>query len=376
MKTVTILVCSLIIGCQAERAPAPGARKGTPPPSPTRDATLARPTPPRPAAEPASPCRDPELERAFEALTSCDYKAGILDYQCPAFKTLNQVIGARELESQALVQLTLLGLLDHAEERVRLVAAKSLSSYARQKSVIRRLEQAFGKEKSPEVRSWIIYNLHSASPEARALVLRALTKDPSPEVRSKAAQRLNLAHFVKEPEVREALFKALKDETAPEVRKRAAESLGHAAGDPAAEKALLGCLADPGIGPHCGIGLGRLGTQAGYAAVLALVSDGAKKHAVHPLYLWSLVDFAARPFFAVATVRTLLMTVAKDERMGTGSRHYAVKALGRLGRDLPAERQAVLGQLRALAADKILGVSARPEVEQLLRSGARPGARP
>lgn len=383
---IPLVVCWLLLGCQCD-APTSGSGPGTgsgpgagdpgsPSPSAAREISFARDVSPRP--EPIGgpgACHDPELARAFEALASCDYRAGVIDLQCPAWKNLHTVVADREMESQALVQLTLMRLLDHSEERVRLAATRSLSTYARQRSVILRLGEAFDREESPEVRAWITFNFHGAAPEARNLVLRALSSDASPAVRAKAAQRLNLAHFVREPQVRRALLEALQKDTSDEVRKRAAESLGHAAGDEEVEKALLGCLPDPGLGPHCGIGLGRLGTEAGYQALLAMVRQGAANHAVHPLSFFSLVDFAQRPFFSAAAVRPLLFAAARNEKMPTGARHYAVKALGRLGREVPGEKARVLGFLRPLAADPQLGVSVRAEIEQLQKADAQPRVR-
>ncbi|MDY0000086.1 MAG: HEAT repeat domain-containing protein [Polyangia bacterium] len=317
----------------------------------------------------APACIDPQLERAFEALAACDYKAGVIDFQCPAWKGLHEVLTDRELENQALVQLTLLKLLGHKEERVRLAVAKSLSSYARQRSVVRGLGEALGKEKSPEVRAWIVFSMHSSSPEAKTFVLGALKEDGSSLVRAKAAQRLNLAHFGKDKDVRAALLHALRNDSAEEVRKRAAESLGHAHGDVETEKVLLDCLADPALGPHCGIGLARLGTQAGYQAILGLVKKGAEQRTLHPLQLLNLADYTRSPFFSAAAVRPVIVSVARDERIGLGARHYAVRALGRLGRDLQGERAASLAVLRALARDKILGSYARGELEQLEQAG-------
>ena len=376
MKTnVLFLVVFLSCGCR-EDAPGP-ARGSTAEPSALppkgEGKTAARPAPPAPQGprgDLGDGCSDLEVVRAFEALVSCDYKAGIIDFQCPALKGLHTALGERELESQALVQLTLLRLLGHSDERVRLTVAKSLASYSRQRSVVRSLGQVFRREPSPEVRAWIVYSLHSASLEAKGIVLDALSKDPSESVRAKAAQRLNLAQFGREKDVREALLRALREDRSEEVRKRAAESLGQATGDVEAEKVLLGCLGDPALGPHCGMGLARLGAQAGYAAILDLVAKGTAKRVVHPLHLLSLADFAGRPFFSATTVRPLLITVAKDERMALGARHYATRALGRLGLEGGGERAAVLAVLRALALDKLLGSYARSELEQLEK--ARP----
>lgn len=376
MKTNKLfLMVFLLVGCQAE-APESGRGSAGKPgaassgsPGPGNVAPRAQPPSPPLARPEVASCHDPVLERAFEALSSCDYKAGVIDFQCPAWKALQTVLAERELENQALVQLTLLRLLDHAEERVRLAVAKSLSAYSRQRSVVRRLGEVFRKEQSPEVRAWIVFSLHSSSPEAKALVLGALKGDASALVRAKAAQRLNLAHFGRDKDVREALLEALRQDRAEEVRKRSAESLGQASGDVEAEKVLLGCLSDPALGPHCGMGLARLGTPGGYGAILDLVKKGTADRTVHPLHLLNLADFVRRPFFSAAVVRPLFLAVARDQRMALGARHYATRALGRLGRDLMSERAAVLGALRALAQDKILGSYARSELEQLEQPG-------
>ncbi len=254
--------------------------------------------------------------------------------------------------------------------------AKSLSSYARQHSVVRRLGEVLNKEQSPEVRAWIVFSLHGGSPEAKVLVLGALKGDASDLVRAKAAQRLNLAHFGRDKDVREALLHALRKDPSEEVRKRSAESLGQTVGDAETEKELLACLGNPSLGPHCGMGLARLGAAGGYAAILDLVRKGAADRSVHPLHLLNLSDFAHRPFFSAAAVRPLFTAVARNERMALGARHYATRALGRLARDVPGERAAVQAALRALAQDKILGSYARSELEQLGQGGqAAPGGR-
>lgn len=369
----------LWLGCQggaqeAPRGSSPGP-SATPPPRPSRPAQEPAARAPSEAV-PSQACRDPQVEKAFEALASCDYKDGVIDFQCPAWKQLTQVLGERELESQALVQLTLLSLLDHGEERVRLAVAKSLASYSRQKSVIRRLGEVFGREPSAEVRAWIIFSLHGSSSEAKTLVLGALVKDPSPLVRAKAAQRLNLAHFGADKEVREALLGALRKDRSEEVRKRAAESLGQATGDAETEKVLMGCLTDPVLGPHCGIGLARLGTASGYAAILEQVKKGLADRSVHPLHLLSLADMAGKPFFSAAVVRPLFGSVARDPRMALGLRHYATRALSRLAREGAAERAAVLVILQGLAKDPTLGPYVRSEIEQLGAAGQGPGRGP
>lgn len=318
-------------------------------------------------------CVDTVLIRAFAELTSCNFKGGVIDYQCAAWKRVHKLIGERELENKALVQLSLVQLLDDSDERVRLVAAKSLSGYALQRSVSQRLITAYGREKRAVVRVWIVHSLHSPRPAATKLVLKALAADTDPMVRARAAQRLNIAHFARNPAVAKGLVKAIKTDKSVDVRKRAAESLGTLRQDKATEKLLIDCLKDPQIGPHCAIGLGRMRSARGYDAVLGILTDGLKKRVVHPLYVWTIMDFMGRPFFRATTVRILLQRIAQSLKMPSGARHYAVKSLGRLGRTVANQKVAVLRFLKGLAGDKKLGISVRPTLKQLQRPAAGPG---
>jgi hypothetical protein len=321
-------------------------------------------------------CVDAVLIRAFAELTSCNFKGGVIDYQCAAWKRVHKLIGERERESKALVQLSLVQLLNDSDERVRLVAAKSLSSYALQRSVSRHLITAYGREKNGFVRAWIVHSLHSPSPGATKLVLKALAEDADPVVRARAAQRLNIAHYASNPAISEALIKAMRADKSVDVRKRAAESLGTLRRDKATEKLLIECLKDPKIGPHCAIGLGRMRSRAGYDAVLGILTDGLKKRVVHPLYVWTIMDFMGRPFFRATAVRILLQRIAKNPKMPSGARHYAIKSLGRLGRTVANQKAVVLQFLRGLAGDKVLGISVKPTMEQLQRPAARRAGRP
>ncbi|MFH2006681.1 MAG: HEAT repeat domain-containing protein [bacterium] len=323
-------------------------------------------TPPRPATPSArAGCRDPVLIETFGKLTSCNFKGGVIDYQCAAWMSVHKQIGERERDDKALVQLTLLELLGHADERVRLVAAKSLSNYALQRSVLRRLTQAYSQEQSAYVRAWIVHSLHSPLPEATKAVLLALTQDPSATVRARAAQRLNIKHYSKNADVAKALMEALKSDKNVDVRKRAAESIGTLRQDKETEAVLIGCLTDSKIGPHCGIGLGRMRSQKGYDAVMKILKAGQQKNAVHPLYVWTIMDFIGQPFFRATEVRLLLQAVASNKKMPSGARHYAIKSLGRLGRSIPGLKNAVVTYLQGVAADKVLGVSAKPSLAQL-----------
>lgn len=340
--------------------------KAVPGPVGMRVAPPAAPTPSRPAGS----CQDPVLIRAFADLTSCNFRDGVIDYQCAAWKQVHKLVRQRELDNRALVQLSLVRLLDDSDERVRLVAAKSLATYSLQTSISRRLITSYGREKSAFVRGWIIHSLHSPRPEVTRVVLRALTADPAPVVRARAAQRLNIAHFAKDPQVALALVKAIKTDKSVEVRKRAAESLGTIRRDKATEKLLVDCLSDPKIGPHCAIGLGRMRSQAGYDAVLTILRNGLKNKVVHPLYVWTVMDFVGRPFFRPTAVRQLLQSIVKSPKMPTGARHYAVKSLGRLGLAVASQKAAVVQFLGGLAGDKILGISVKPTLDQLRRAAA------
>jgi len=320
---------------------------------------------PGPAALPRAECRDPVLIRTFGELTSCNFKGGVIDYQCVAWKHVHKQIGEREQDDKALVQLTLLELLGHADERVRLVAAKSLSNYALQRSVVRRLVKAFGQEKSAFVRAWIVHSLHSPLPEATRAVLLALSKDPEAVVRARAAQRLNITHYSKNAAVQKALEVALKSDKAVDVRKRAAESIGTLRRDKGTEALLIGCLNDAKIGPHCAIGLGRMRSRKGYDAVLKILRTGQKKSTVHPLYVWTIMDFIGQKFFRATEVRLLLQALASNKKMPSGARHYAIKSLGRMGRAIAGQKAAVIRYLQAVVADKVLGVSAKPSLAQL-----------
>lgn len=365
----------LVISCGRESSRGPET-SGAEAPSGMRVASSKGQTPatarPSPAAR--SGCVDAVLTRAFAELTSCNFKGGVIDYQCAAWKRVHKIIGERERVNKALVQLSLVLLLDDSDERVRLVAAKSLSSYALQSSVSQRLVTAYGREKIAFVRAWIVHSLHSPRPEATQLVLKALATDRDPIVRARAAQRLNVAHYASNPAVAKALIKALRTDKSTDVRKRAAESLGTLHRDQATEKLLIECLKDPKIGPHCAIGLGRMRSERGYTAVWTILTDGLKKRVVHPLYVWTIMDFMGRPFFRATAVRILLQRIASNSKMPSGARHYAVKSLGRLGRTLAKQKAAVLKFLKGLAGDKVVRISVNPTLKQLQRPTAGRGS--
>ena len=336
-------------------------------------------TPTQPVSvETPSGCMDPVLLKLFGELTSCNFKNGVIDYQCSAWKEVHKKIRARERQNQALVQLSLMKLLSNQDDRVRLVAAKSLASYAQQLSVVKHLVDRFKIEKSAFVRLWIIHSLHNPSPKVVQTVLAALQSDPSPKVRARAAQRLSGARYGKNPQVAGALTKALKSDKDPEVRKRAVESLGNLSRDPKTEQLLVSLLSDPKIGPHSAIGLGRMGSKAGYEALLKILTVGRAQHRVHPLFVWSLMDFVGRPFFRAAAARSLLVAIAKDEKMPAGARHYAVKSLGRLARRMAGVRKTVMADLKALSVDKKLTISVEPtlkQVQQMLIKATAPRPR-
>ena len=327
--------------------------------------------PARPASAARGGCVDAVLIRAFGDLTSCNFKDGVIDYQCVAWKRLEKLTVKRERENKALVQLSLVQLLDHSDERVRLVAAKSLSGYALQHSVSQRLIAAYASEKRAVVRAWIVHSLHSPRPEATKVVVRALVADADAIVRARAAQRLNITHYARNPAVAKALINAIQTDKSKTVRKRAAESLGALRRDKTAEKLLIDCLKDADIGPHCAIGLGRMRSEKGYAAVWAILNEGLKKRVIHPLYVWTIMDFMARPFFKATAVRILLQRIVRNPKMPSGARHYAVKSLGRLGKTMAKQKAAVVQFLRGLTGDKKLmkqlRVSVNPTLKQLQR---------
>ncbi len=373
---LVLLSAWLVFGCGRESSPGsdnpptqtPSAMKVAP--SGTQAPAAARPTP-----APQGGCVDTVLIRAFAQLTSCNFKGGVIDYQCAAWKRVHKLIGERERVNKALVQLSLVKLLGNSDERVRLVAAKSLSGYALQQSVSQQLISAYGREKTGFVRAWIVHSLHSPRPEAIGLVVKALTSDSDAIVRARAAQRLNIAHYARIPTVTKALIKAIRTDKSVDVRKRAAESLGSLRNDKATEKLLIECLKDPKIGPHCAIGLGRMRSKRGYEAIWAILTDGLKKRVVHPLYVWTIMDFMARPFFRATAVRTLLQRIAKNVKMPSGARHYAIKSLGRLGRTVANQRGAVVQFLKGLTGDKVLKISVNPTLKQLQRPATGTGGR-
>jgi len=369
-----VLSVWLVVGCGREPSRGPDTSPATAP-SGMRVASPMATSPARPAHKARGGCVDTVLIRAFADLTSCNFKGGVIDYQCAAWKRVHRLIGEREAENKALVQLSLVQLLDDSDERVRLVAAKSLSGYALQRSVSQRLIAAYGREKRAVVRAWIVHSLHSPRPEATKLVLKALATDVDPVVRARAAQRLNVAHYSRNPAVTKALVKAIKTDKSVDVRKRAAESLGTIRHDKATENLLIDCLKDPKIGPHCAIGLGRMRSQRGYDAVLGILTEGLSKRVVHPLYVWTIMDFIGRPFFRAVAVRILLQRIARSPKMPSGARHYAVKSLGRLGRTAANQKAAVVQFLKGLTGDKKLGISVVPTLKQLQRPAAGPGRR-
>jgi hypothetical protein len=341
-------------------APARAApRAGAPEPTPraARPGVSAR----RPAG---CVCRSERLVKAFEALSACNFRRGLLDYQCAAWKALGQELSRQEQENRARVQVTLLELMDHADDRVRLAVARSLASYARQRAVERRLALRFRKEPSGPVRAWILFALQGQLPTARALLAQALRGDPVERVRARAAQRAGTATFIADPGVRTALLDALVKDKAAVVRRRAAESLGHARGAPEVEKALLACLPDEVVGPHCALGLARLGSAKGLAAVLRLLRAGLSRHAVAPLYLLAVGQFPVDGARAARLVG-LLQQVARDPRMRRAARQYALGALGHLGARVRAVQPQVVQILSAASRDGVLGRSARIALESL-----------
>jgi HEAT repeats len=370
------LVVWLVIGCgressgRPENTPTPSGMKTAPPETPAQAPTSAHPAPASPGG---GGCVDTVLIRAFAQLTSCNFKGGVIDFQCAAWKRVHKLIGERERLNKALVQLSLMRLLGDSDERVRLVAAKSLSSYAAQQSVSQRLINAYGREKNGFVRAWIVHSLHSPRPEAMGLVLKALATDTDAIVRARAAQRLNIAHPARNPAVARGLVKAIRTDKSVDVRKRAAESLGSLRPDQATENLLIECLKDPKIGPHCAIGLGRMRSQKGYESILTILRDSLKKEAVHPLYVWTIIDFVDRPYFRATVVRILLQRIVKSIKMPKGARHYAVKSLGRLGRAVANQKAAVLQFLKGLAGDKTLRLSVNLTLKRLGRSAAGSG---
>jgi len=300
----------------------------------------------------------------------------VLDFQCSAYQALRRTRQRRERHDRARVQLTLVRLLGHPAARIRLVAAKSLAPYARQSSVEQRLMAAFGAEQKASVRAWIVHALRGGSAAARALVLRALRRDPAQKVRLKAAERLEASPFSKDPATAHALLRVLQKDDALAVRQRAAQALGSVRGDPAVDAALLRCLRDARLGPHCALGLGRRGAQAGYQAVTRRVRAALTGRPLHPLYVWSLVEFADAPFFDAAAQRGLLQQLARSRRQPGPVRQYAVKALGRLGARIPAQRPAVRRALQRLGTDPALAVSAKLALAALAtRSPDRPRPR-
>ncbi len=366
----------LLVGCGRESTPeADNSATKTPLAMKVVPSVAQAPAVARRPPGPQKTCVDTVLIRAFSELTSCNFKGGIIDYQCAAWKQVHKLVGERERVNKALVQLSLVELLGDSDERVRLVAAKSLSSYALQQSVTQRLVNAYGVEKTAFVRAWIVHSLHSPRPEAVRLVLKALATDSDAIVRARAAQRLNIAHYARNPTVAKALVKAIRTDKSVDVRKRAAESLGSLRNDPATEKLLIECLKDPKIGPHCAIGLGRMRSKRGYDAIWGILNEGLKKRVVHPLYVWTIMDFMARPFFRATAVRILLQRIAKNAKMPSGARHYAIKSLGRLARTVANQKGAVLQFLKGLTGDKVLKISVSPTVKQLQRPAAGSGAR-
>lgn len=382
-----VIACALLLlpACRSEPAQPPSSsprtraeRRSAPrAPSLVRRATSApsvrRPTP-DPGARGVSrdcSCRDPRLEKAFEALSACNFRRGILDYQCPEWKALHQILSEQEQENRARVQLTLLALLRHKDERVRLSAARSLSGYARQRSVERSLVARFSIEHSAPVRAWILFALQGHTPASRRLLERALRKDHDAMVRSRAAQRAGGALFAADRAVRASLLAALAKDPSIEVRRRAAESLGQARGAPEVEKALLACLPDKQLGPHCALGLSRLGSVAGYRAVLARLRAGLSQHALPPLFLLSLGKFALLPAFEGPAVLTLLQRFARDPRMMTAVRQYAVKAVGQIASSRRSVRARAVQLLTTLSRDKVLGAWARMSLELLRKSERR-----
>ncbi len=366
---ILLSVCSLV-ACGRSPAPAPETKSAMAP-SAMRVAPPLGPAPLRPASSSGGTCVDPVLIQAFAELTSCNFKAGVIDYQCAAWKKVHQLISLRERENKALVQLSLVGLLGDSDERVRLTAAKCLSSYALQRSVSQRLIAAYKREKNAYVRSWIIHSLHSPRPEAIGLVLSALNTDTDAVVRARAAHRLSIGQFARNPAVAKALLKALRSDKSVEVRKRAAESLGSIRKDKATEKQLIQCLRDPQIGPHCAIGLSRMRSAAGYDAVLVILREGLKKRAVRPLYVWTIMNFVRLPFFRATPVRVLLQRIAGSVKMTPGARHYAVKSLSQLGASVANQKAAVVQFLKGLSGDKVLRVSVNPALSKLQRPAPR-----
>ncbi len=375
---VVLLAVWLVVGCGRESSGGAGNSLTETPPA-TKMASPGTQAPnldhPSPATSGSRGCVDAVLMRAFAELTSCNFKGGVIDYQCDAWKRVHKLIGERVRVNKALVQLSLVQLLSDSDERVRLVAAKSLSGYALQQSVSQRLINAYRREKTAFVRAWIVHSLHSSRPEAMKLVLKALASDGNSIVRARAAQRLNIAHHARSRAVAKGLVKALRTDKSVDVRKRAAESLGSLRPNQDTENLLIDCLRDPKIGPHCAIGLGRMRSKRGYDAIWGILNESLKKWVVHPLYVWTIMDFMGRPFFRAPAVRRLLQRIAKSVKMPSGARHYAVKSLGRLGRTMANQRAAVLQFLKGLVGDKVLRISVKPTLKQLGRTAAGSGGR-
>jgi HEAT repeat protein len=253
------------------------------------------------------------------------------------------------------------------------MAARSLFSYAPQGAVLRLLIKAYGTEQSADVRSWIVYSLFSARDEAVDTVLKALATDPSDVVRSRAAQRLSSPHYAKHPKVADTLLKALKEDKSVEVRRRAAEAIGAMPLLASTEEVLLGCLGDKDIGPHCALGLGRLGSQKGYTAVRDLLQKGETSTTLSPLFVWAITDFQSRPFFELEVISGILRRIVKAEKAQAGTRHYAVKSLVKLAQAVPDRKAATAAFLKPLENDALLTHSVKPALEQLT---AKPAAAP
>ncbi len=325
---------------------------------------LSRPGPQAPVA---AGCQDPALMRAFEQLRSCNYRQGVLDYQCPARKALERTLRERERENRARVQLTLEGLLDQAEERVRLAAVKRLAPYAVQRGVLRLFVQAYRKERSPYVRAWLVQGLRPDLPEARRLVLEALQKDPAPAVRTRAALRLGSGAFPRSPATRQALVLALQKDKSLAVRQQAAEALGRQERTAEVESLLISRLDDPGLGPHCALGLARLASKPGLAALWKRLRTEKIRRAVPPVLLWALVEYTGAPFANPAEIMKYVAEIAKDAHVSASARHFAVRGLGRLA-TVPSERTAAVTLLKSLAKDRVVGVSAKSALSRLERT--------
>jgi sulfur relay (sulfurtransferase) DsrC/TusE family protein len=204
-------------------------------------------------------------------------------------------------------------------------------------------------------------------------VLKALTSDPSDVVRSRAAQRLSSPHYAKNPQVAETLLKALKQDKSVEVRRRAAEAIGAMPMVATTEETLLGCLADKDIGPHCALGLGRMGSPKGYAAVRDLLQKSDTSTTLSPLFVWAVTDFQPRPFFEMEVISGILRRLVKAEKAQAGTRHYAVKSLVKLAQAAPDRKAATVAFLKPLEKDPLLTHSVKPALEQLT---AKPATAP